>query len=72
MAQHNNGVVALPTNPERGQRVSIMSAQVQPGSYMPAVDDFSACNEILQYGAPGSACQIHRASARWLSCSRGL
>ena len=29
MAQHNNGVVALPANPERGQRISIMSAQVR-------------------------------------------
>ncbi|KAK9836958.1 hypothetical protein WJX81_002756 [Elliptochloris bilobata] len=27
MARHNNGVVALPTTPERGQRISIMSAQ---------------------------------------------
>lgn len=46
MAQHNNGVVALPTNPERGQRISIMSAQVQPGTCKPKVDGVTACDDL--------------------------
>ncbi len=31
VARHNNGVVALPARPARGERVAIMSAQVRGG-----------------------------------------
>lgn len=37
VARHNNGVVALPARPARGERVAIMSAQVRGGRAVGAV-----------------------------------